>query len=168
MEEVIGRVVRIASKTLDMDEPDVFFEKKEHFPSLDITSVMLPERLQIYVNENWAEQAEALEVIFTVLHEVRHVYQKRLVEKSSYDDPGITDEDLTQWKKEFDGYTRPDESKAGGPDDAYTKQAIEIDAMAFAKHLISKLFGFEYPVPDELEAEVNNRLARMQHYRVRK
>ncbi len=165
MEAVIGKVVRIASKTLGMDEPDVIFEKKERFPSPDITSVMHPRRLQIHVNENWAEQAEPLEVIFTVLHEVRHVYQKRLIDNDSHDDPGITDDDLAQWKKEFDGYTRPDESKAGGPDDAYTKQAIEIDAMAFAKHLINRLFGFDYPVPDELKDKVNTRLERMQHYR---
>lgn len=168
MKEVLKKVVKIASKTLNMDEPGVFFEKQDQFPSPDITSVMLPKRLEIYVNDNWAKKAEALEVIFTVLHEVRHVYQRRLVEKPSCDDPGITDEDLAQWKKEFDGYTHPDESKAGAFDDAYTKQAIEIDAMAFAKYLIKQLFMFEYPVPDELKDEVSKRLTRMQHYRIKK
>ena len=166
MNAVIDKVVRTACQTLDMDVPEIYYEEAGRFPSPDITSVMHPRTLTVHVNRDWMTRAEPLEVIFTVLHEVRHVYQKRLVSEDTHDDDGVSGRDLRQWKKEFEAYTKPSRENAGKRDDDYTMQSIEIDAMAFAAFMIQGLFGYDYPIPDELADDVRERLIHMQHYRI--
>jgi hypothetical protein len=90
----------------------------------------------------------------TCFHETRHAYQYHCIKTNSIED----EETIKILKSEFEGYNKPSNTNDSKNDESYLKQAIEIDAIAFAYHQMKELFDVEVKIPDEINPSVLNRL----------
>lgn len=90
----------------------------------------------------------------TCFHETRHAYQYHCIKTNSIEE----EETIKIWKSEFEGYNKPSNTNDSKNDEVYLKQAIEIDAIAFANHQIKELFDIEVKIPDEIRSQVQKRI----------
>ena len=90
----------------------------------------------------------------TCFHETRHAYQYHCIKTNSIED----EETIKIWKREFEGYNKPSGKNTPTDDSPYLKQAIEIDAIAFAYQQMKELFDVVVRIPDEIKSQVENRI----------
>lgn len=71
-------------------------------------------------------------VLYVITHELRHAYQYQEVEFYNFEKSQLTEVEsvVKKWKYEFENYIN-----LGFP--GYEKQSVEIDAHAFARHILS-------------------------------
>ena len=90
----------------------------------------------------------------TCFHETRHAYQHHCIKTNSIED----EETIKIWKREFEGYNKPSNTNDSKNDESYLKQAIEIDAIAFAYRQMKELFDVDVKIPDEIRLQVQMRI----------
>jgi len=147
----------LAARILGIETPEVQFFYNLDLTEKGINSVFLKEKYIIAFNEEWIEQANQLEIQITCFHETRHAFQWKCIcgEVSSGD---IDQKDIIAWKKEMSEYTQPSTGEI--PEEAYLKQEIEIDAIAFAHYQIKKLYNVNSIVPKAIKAEVEYQISK--------
>ena len=92
----------------------------------------------------------------TCFHETRHAYQYHCIKTNSIED----EETIKIWKSEFEGYNKPSNTSDSKNDKSYLKQAIEIDAIAFAYYQMKELFNVEVKIPEEIKEFIKAKLNR--------
>lgn len=145
--------VQAASKILNIKEPEVYFKPYTDFSNPNISSMYLKSRNAIVFSDNLLECANELEILTTCFHETRHAYQYHCIKTNSIED----EESIKIWKREFEGYNKPSNTNDSKNDESYLKQAIEIDAIAFAYQQMKELFDVEVKIPEEIKPQVNER-----------
>lgn len=154
--------VQAASKILQIKEPNIYFNKSSDFSNPNISSFYHKSTHSIVFNEDWAAQVDELEIIVTCFHETRHAYQYHCFKTNSIED----EETVKIWKREFEGYNKPSNTNDSKNDESYLKQAIEIDAIAFAYHQMKELFDVEVKIPDEILNKVQTRIQEIRNLMV--
>ena len=139
--------IKAASKILQIKEPTIYFNKSTDFSNPNISSLYHKSTHSIVFNEDWATRVDDLEIIATCFHETRHAYQYHCIKTNSMED----EETFKIWKREFEGYNQPSNTNDPKNDESYLKQAIEIDAIAFAYHQMKELYDVEVIIPPEVE-----------------
>jgi hypothetical protein len=160
--EVVYIGVQAASKILQIKEPNIYFNKSTDFSNLNISSFYHKSTNSIVFNEYWTAQVDELEIIVTCFHETRHAYQYHCIKTNSIED----EETIKIWKSEFEGYNKPSNTNDSKSDESYLKQAIEIDAIAFAYHQMKELFDVEVKIPTEILKKVQARLEKINSIKV--
>jgi len=149
--------VKIASKILHINAPEVRFFIDKNSDERTINAVFNPELYVIAFNENWLDTVENnLEVMVTCFHESRHAFQYNVI-NGLYKGEDIIDLDIIkQWKQEFKSY----HSGSGAPskDSKYLVQDIEIDAIAFAHKMMLEHFEVKTIIPESIKKEVTYKL----------
>src|SRR5690554_631524 len=120
--------IQAAVKILNIPLPEVFFASSSNFPNPEISSIYRYKDNEIIFNEDWVNRSNELEIMITALHETRHAYQKFCIDTRSREDIKT----IEAWEKEFNQYNQPSGKNTPTDDNSYLKQAIEIDAIAFA------------------------------------
>ncbi len=151
--EAVHIGVQTASKILQIKKPDIYFKKATDFSNRNISSYYNKAKNSIVFNADWAAQIDELEIIVTCFHETRHAYQYHCIKTNSIED----EETIKIWKREFEGYNKPSNTNDSKNDESYLKQAIEIDAIAFAYRQMKELFDVEVKIPEEIKPQVNER-----------
>lgn len=146
----INTAVNIASQILNIPKPEVLFVNEDYFYNKEITGMFIPEDYKILFNIDWINRSNELEILITVFHETRHAYQKCCIDSWFREDSKI----LESWKQEFKQYNNPSAFNTSKDDIRYLTQATEIDAIAFAKYQIKKLFNVDVYLPDEIKGIV--------------
>ena len=139
--------VQAATKILQIKEPNIYFNKSTDFSNPNISSFYHKSTHSIVFNEDWAAQVDELEIIVTCFHETRHSYQYHCIKTNSIED----EETIKIWKSEFEGYNKPSNTNDSKDDESYLKQAIEIDAIAFAYQQMKELFDVEVRIPIQIQ-----------------
>lgn len=151
--------VKIASKILHINAPEVRFFIDKNSVERCISAVFNPELYLIAFNENWLENIENnLEIMVTCFHESRHAFQYNII-KGLYNGEDIVNEDtIKQWKQEFESY----HSGSGVPskDSKYLVQDIEIDAIAFAHKMMLEHFEVKTIIPQKIKKDVARKVGR--------
>jgi hypothetical protein len=142
--------IQAASKILNITPPEVYFASGSDFPNPEISSIYRHKNNEIIFNEDWINRSNELEILVTAFHETRHAYQYHCIKTKSREDI----ETINVWEKEFYQYTSPSGKNTPKSDIDYLKQAIEIDAIAFAYHQMKELFGVEVKIPEEIKDDV--------------
>lgn len=145
----------IAARFLGIKTPDVQFFYNHDLSDRGINSIFLKEEYIIAYNEEWIVQADPLEVQITCFHESRHAYQWKCI-TGDYSGKHNTDpKTIHIWKTEMTNYSQPTSKEI--PEEAYLCQEIEVDAIAFAHYLMSKLYGATTVIPDLIKQKVIRR-----------
>jgi transcriptional regulator with XRE-family HTH domain len=111
-----------------------------------INSIFLNDKYIIAFNEEWIEQANQLEIQVTCFHESRHAFQWKVI-NSEYTGTEVVDSlTIQKWSDEMSNYNSP--TKKDIPEEEYLKQAIEIDAIAFAHKMMLEHFGVKTVIPE--------------------
>jgi hypothetical protein len=152
--DAISIGVQAASRILQIKEPNIYFNKSTDFSNQNISSFYHKSTNSIVFNEDWATQVDELEIIVTCFHETRHAYQYHCIKTNSIED----EETIKIWKREFEGYNQPSITSDSKNDKSYLKQAIEIDAIAFAYHQMKELLNVEVRIPEEIKPQVEERI----------
>jgi hypothetical protein len=145
--------IQEASKILNIPLPEVFFTSSSNFPNPEISSIYRYKDNEIIFNEDRINRSNELEIMITALHETRHAYQKYCIDTRAREDIKT----IEAWEKEFNQYNQPSGKNTPIDDSSYLKQAIEIDAIAFAYYQMIELFDVEVKIPDEIKSSVLNR-----------
>ncbi|MBU1145278.1 MAG: hypothetical protein KJ971_05425 [Firmicutes bacterium] len=147
--------VLIASKFLNLSEIKVELSdlKKLHIKS--VNSAYLDSNNTIYFHLDWLKNASNAEITLIAFHEVRHVYQKQMIDSNNQTDNKESPEVIHKWKHEFENYNRPTESFLSSD---YLSQSIEIDAIAFSHFLMRDMFRTESIIPLEIKQAVINKI----------
>lgn len=152
--EIAINGVKIASKILNIPEPEVYFISSDNLPNKEITAIFLFDEYEIPFNEDWVMSVPWIEVMVTCFHESRHAYQAHSINNEVNEN----DKTLTLWKKEFDSYNNPSGDNTPISDVSYLRQSIEVDAIRFAHDKIKELFNVKTIVPDEMKDLVFKKL----------
>lgn len=86
---------------------------------------------RIELNSNYLEDADCNDLLNTILHESRHVFQYKCIE--SPDSVTVKNNIIDVWKDNIDNYIQPNEDF-----EAYENQEIEKDANYFADSVMKK------------------------------
>jgi len=151
--------VKIASKILQIDAPEVRFFIDEIAYGRSINAVFNPRHYAIAFNENWIESLENnLEIMVTCFHESRHAFQHNVINGLFKGEETVTIETIKQWKQEFESY----HSGSGIPskDSKYLVQDIEIDAIAFAHKMMLEHFQVKTIIPHQIKKDVARKFER--------
>jgi hypothetical protein len=139
--------IEAASKILDLPLPKVYFARGMEFPNPEISSIYKHKDNEIFLNEDWVLKSNHPELMVTAFHETRHVYQHFCIKTNSRENQ----ETINTWKKEFDHYISPSGKNDSLSDLNYLKQAIEIDAIAFAYFQLKEIFNMNVKIPKEIK-----------------
>ena len=146
--------VQAASKILNIKEPEVYFNPCTDFSNPEISGIYRYEDNEIIFNEDWVNRSNELEIMITAFHETRHAYQKYCIDTRSGEDIKT----IEVWEKEFNQYSQPSGKNTPSDDISYLKQAIEIDAIAFAYYQMKELFDVEVKIPEDIKIQVLERI----------
>ena len=149
--------VKIASKILHINAPEVRFFIDKNSDERSINAVFNPELYVIAFNENWLDTVENnLEVMVTCFHESRHAFQYNVINDLYQGKDAINGDTKNQWKQEFESY----HSGSGVPskDSKYLVQDIEIDAIAFAHKMMLEHFEIKTIIPKPIKNLVLEKL----------
>lgn len=146
--------VKIASKVLKIEDINVEFLEKSYFPNPEINAVFLKENLTIVFNEDWIINTSFLEIMVAAFHEARHVYQYMQIAKPRIMKNKENAEVIKQWTVDFEKYVKPYSNPNSEND--YFNQTVEIDAIAFSKFLLNKLFEVNVIIPEKIKDKVNS------------
>lgn len=146
--------VKTASKILEIQQPDIWFNPNTDFPNSNVLSMYLKSRNTIVFNVKWLENANDLEILTTCFHESRHAYQYYCIQTNSRE----SEETIYSWKSEFEGYNKPTSVNGSKSNESYLIQKIEIDAIAFAYHQMKELFDVIVVIPNLIKSIVENHI----------
>jgi len=140
--------VKIASKILGINTPDVRFFVNEEINNKGINAVFMRTDNIIGFNELWLDTVEWLEVMVTCFHESRHAFQHEVINDKYKGNIEIDSQTKQLWIKETNEY----KSKfSDTPDDVYLMQDLEIDAIAFAHKMMLEHFEVKTIIPDQIK-----------------
>lgn len=142
--ETVLKGVEIASRILNIKEPEVYFNPYTDFSNPNVSSMYLKSKNALVFNEKWLESVNELEILTTCFHESRHAYQHFCIQSNSREDEAT----IYTWKSEFEGYNKPTSTNNPKSDKSYLAQAIEFDAIAFAYQQMKELFDVEVKIPE--------------------
>jgi len=149
--------VKIASKILHINAPEVRFFIDKNSDERRINAVFNPELYVIAFNENWLDTVENnLEVMVTCFHESRHAYQYNVINRLYKGEDIVNEDTIKHWEQEFKSYHRG--SGVPSKDNKYLFQDIEIDAIAFAHKMMLEHFEVKTFIPESIKKEVNLKL----------
>lgn len=147
--------VKIASKILEINTPDVRFFVNEEINNKGINAVYMRNDNIIGFNELWLESVEWLEVMVTCFHESRHAFQHEVINDKYKGNIEIDSMTKQLWIKETNEY----KSKFSDiPDNVYLMQDLEIDAIAFAHKMMLDHFEVKTVIPDQIKDIVLSRI----------
>lgn len=149
--------VKIASKILHINTPEVRFFIDKNSDERSINAVFNPELYVIAFNENWLENVDNnLEVMVTCFHESRHAFQYNVINDLHKGELNVSEDCIKQWKQEFESY----HSGSGVPsmDNKYLFQDIEVDAIAFAHKMMLEHFEIKTIIPKPIKNLVLEKL----------
>lgn len=109
------------------------------------------EKREIIFNIDWLKDRfkdnDIYQIEYLIMHEIRHFYQRRVVQ-SYIDNDGIriyeSVDILKAWKDNFAHYIR-NKGGAGKDEEAYFTQPVEVDAVAFSYYLLLHLHPYINP-----------------------
>jgi len=149
--------VKIASKILQINAPEVRFFNDLNADQKSINAIFNPKQYVIAFNEKWLDNVENnMEVIVTCFHESRHAFQYSVINNIYQGSETISADIVSQWESEFESY----HSGSGVPskDENYLFQDIEIDAIAFAHKMMLEHFEVKTIIPDSIKERVKTKL----------
>jgi hypothetical protein len=152
--ETVLKGVEIASKILNIKEPEVYFNPHTDFSNPNVSSMYLKSRNAIVFNDKWLDSANELEILTTCFHETRHAYQHFCIQSNSREDQ----ETINIWKREIENYIRATNTNNPIYDESYLLQAVEIDAIAFAYYHMKDLFYVQVKIPESIIDKVETQL----------
>jgi hypothetical protein len=147
--EVAINGTTLAAQILGIETPDVQFFYNQDLTEKGINSIFLKDKYIIAFNEEWIEQANQVEILITCFHESRHALQWKVITGEYTGTEVIDPMTIHKWKDEMSNYNSP--TKKDIPEEEYLKQAIEIDAIAFAHKMMLEHFGVRTYVPNMIE-----------------
>ena len=126
-QRLIEGLIVFLSKRLQIGEIQYSIQGKNEFTSNSISAIFVPELNVIVFNREWLKKARVEDIVYTIAHEMRHVYQYLLIinRKSRCE---ISKSEIERWKIEFENYTMPNDIDCT----EYIKQEIEVDAHSYA------------------------------------
>jgi len=136
----------LAARILGIETPDVQFFYNQDLTKKGINSIFLKDKYIIAFNEEWIEQANPMEIQVTCFHESRHAFQWKIITKEYTGTEVVDALTIQKWKDEMSNYNSP--TKKDIPEEEYLKQAIEIDAIAFAHKMMLEHFGIKTVIPE--------------------
>lgn len=154
--EVAINGTTLAARILGIETPDVQFFYNQDFTNKGINSIFLKEKYIIAFNEEWIEQANQLEIQVTCFHESRHAFQWKVINGEYTETEVVNSLTIQKWIYEMGNYNSPTQKNI--PEEEYLKQAIEIDAIAFAHYQMNKLFEVKTVIPDIIKDKVERRI----------
>lgn len=96
------------------------------------------DRKLIAIDLNQLKNGQPEECVRSIIHEVRHVYQRQMVETVNWEKEGSSTlaglGKIYKWKENFENYTLSTE------DNAYVKQPIEVDAYEYSHEQTPEYF----------------------------
>lgn len=137
---------KLAAQILGIETPEVQFFYNQNYSKRGINSVFLKEKYIIAFNEEWIEQANPTEVQVTCFHESRHAFQWKVINSEYTGTKDVESHTIQKWKDEMSNCNSPTEKDI--PEEEYLKQAIEIDAIAFAHKMMLEHFGLKTVIPE--------------------
>ena len=149
--------VKIASKILQINAPEVRFFDDKNADQRDINAIFDPKLYVIAFNENWLDKVENnLEVLVSCFHESRHAFQYNVIKELYSGDEVVSEIIIAKWKYELENY----QVGAGieSLDGNYLFQDIEIDAIAFAHKMMLEHFEVKTIIPESIKEKVNTKL----------
>ncbi|MDY0316139.1 MAG: hypothetical protein RBQ63_00025 [Acholeplasmatales bacterium] len=149
--EIAIKGVQFAAHLLEIETPDVQFFSNQSYSDRGINSVFLKDEYIIAFNEEWLEQADPMEVQVTCFHESRHAFQWKCINGEIQTE--IDSNTIQKWEQEMSNYNQPSQSEK--PEEAYLKQEIEIDAIAFAYRMMIEHFGVKTKIPEIIKDKVD-------------
>lgn len=117
----------------------------------------MKEKYIIAFNEEWIEQANPMEIQVTCFHESRHAFQWEVINGEYSGTKILNSLTIQKWKDEMCNYNSPTQKDI--TDEEYLKQAIEIDALAFAHKMMLEHFGVKTVIPGVIAEQVKNLLS---------
>lgn len=143
---------KLAAQILGIETPDVQFFYNQNITKKGINSMFMKEKYIIAFNEEWVEQANPMEIQITCFHESRHAFQWKVI-LGKYSGTEVVDPiTVKKWKNEMNNYNQP--TKKDTPEEEYLKQAIEIDAVAFAHRMMLEYFNVKTIIPECLKDSI--------------
>lgn len=142
--------VKIATKILNIPEPEIFITSEINLSNKEITGYYSFENNEIVFNEDWINRSSWIEVMITSIHESRHAYQGYCIRTKSRESL----ETIVKWEFETLNYIMPSGKNNEIDDEDYLKQEIEIDAITFTHYKIYEFFGVKTIVPDVIKDKV--------------
>lgn len=161
-EKIIYGSVQLVLEILNFPTPELYLIEESKLPNKEITAIYSFKNNEIIFNENWINRSEWIEVMITVLHEMRHAYQGYCVRTKTREDA----ETLKRWENELNSYTMPSGKNNIIDDKNYLMQEIEIDAIAFAHWIIKKELDISTVIPDIISKEVKQKIEAFEATRV--
>ena len=146
--EVAMSGVKIASKILGLDPPEIRFYKDNSLTRKGINSMYIKESNTVAFDDTWIEMAEWIEIIIVCFHEVRHHFQYQIVNSMIESKEIIASDTKEKWKYEITSYQQP--NKTIEMSSKYIEQSLEIDAISFSYYMLKKLFGCEVHIPKQI------------------
>lgn len=154
--EIIKLGIEMASKLLDVKEPNVSYLPIRKATNQDVSAVYIPETNTISYNKTWLDQSSEVDILAATFHEVRHAYQYEM-EKAMLKGKEVAEIELVKkWKEERSLYQVPLIGKH--PQVHYLNQEIEIDAVAFAHLVMRTMFGMKSHIPLSVKTKVQHRM----------
>ena len=142
--------VKIATKILNIPEPEIFITSEINLSNKEITGYYSFENNEIVFNEDWINRSSWIEVMITSIHESRHAYQGYCIRTKSRESL----ETIVKWEFETLNYIMPSGKNNEIDDEDYLKQEIEIDAITFTHHKIYEFFGVKTFIPKSIKDSI--------------
>ena len=93
-----------------------------------------------------------MEILITCFHESRHAYQWKVINREYTGTEDVESHTIQKLKDEMSNYNSP--TKKDIPEEEYLKQAIEIDAIAFAHKMMLEHFDIKTVIPECIIADL--------------
>lgn len=158
--EAVIFAMAVSNKLLGLSGVEYEFKPASFFPTPDTAATSNFQIYTFFINKDWHKKEPPMEVMFTIFHEMRHMYQAVQIKFRNKKDCLLHKEDksrVDKWKQEVQNYVKP--SMAGEENDqAYYSQDIEVDAVAFTELLARVLFKSNIHIPDLIKVRVEERI----------
>ncbi len=122
-DEFVYEALLYGCRDLNIEPPDIEIIQGSIFSNKKIIAAVILKCYKIVFKESWYESAEIDQLLRTIFHELRHIYQyQKTIEVKNYN---IF---VDRWKHEFDNYIYPQKKNIHG----YFDQDIEKDARGYS------------------------------------
>lgn len=137
-QHLVNKLIQRLSQELGLVEIEVVFQDESLFENEFIAAYFHQELYLIVIHMKWLAKVPLKEMTRVVAHEMRHAYQRAVVDYPDLLSHEETSDTIEVWKKEFSQHRVPGDSEEVSS--IYQNQEIEKDADRFAEGYINKMF----------------------------
>lgn len=130
-DEFVHMAMLYGCRDLEIEPVKIEIYQGSFFGNPDINAIALMKDHKIMFQEKWYESAKEEELLIALFHELRHIYQNKVIKESNLHKYLVTNQ-LIKWKNEMLNYKKPDRKNTK----LYLKQDIELDAFVYSRKLL--------------------------------